>query len=118
MTHLFENFNTTSEDNADQSKMKMQDVVYHKMAKIINNNWQMFFPKTNLLWIKYVIYKLLKAKCLHSNSTQFSEERTEVYKMLMEYDNIITNCATSFDCFNQIFNHHSLNKSVRIIIRC
>ncbi|KAF7495161.1 Serine/threonine-protein kinase haspin [Sarcoptes scabiei] len=130
MTSLFENFDGEESGNKEKAKRKMQDFIYEQMAQTIKNDWSEFFPKTNVLWIKYVIYKLQKSlsnrikmnrtdhrisSANEQNKRTLSNEMA-AHRLMEEYNQIIDKCSSSYDFFRNIINRPSLNNLVPIMI--
>ncbi|KAI2807824.1 Serine/threonine-protein kinase haspin [Blomia tropicalis] len=120
LSHLFANFS----DN--MTELKMQDQCYEQMSRVVDQNWQNFYPKTNLIWIKYVIHKLLRCKALqvsHSGSGASgggggnrSQSTSKVKDVLNGLNRLMDKCTNSSSCFNAIVRDHSLNDCAKIII--
>ena len=110
LSHLFENFNDNS------TELKMQDMCYEQMSQLIDHNWQNFFPKTNLIWTKYVIHKLLRSKPLHSPLAEFEMQSAKVKETLNHYNRLMDKCANSSSCFNFFIRDSVLNDCVKILI--
>lgn len=67
LSHLFdENDMHMTEAEMKAKHMSMQDITYMLMAQTVCEDWNSFHPRTNLVWVVYVIYKMLQA-------TAFSE---------------------------------------------
>ena len=109
LSHLFENFNDNS------SELKMQDLCYEQMSQLIDHNWQNFFPKTNLIWTKYVIHKLLRSKPIHSPRAEMETQSAKVKETLNLYNRLMDKCTNSNNCFNSIIRDPMLNDCVKII---
>lgn len=120
LSHLFANFS----DN--MTELKMQDQCYEQMSRVVDQNWQNFYPKTNLIWIKYVIHKLLRCKALqvsHSGSGASgggggnrSQSTSKVKDVLNGLNRLMDKCTNLSSCFNAIVRDHSLNDCAKIII--
>lgn len=113
MTSLFENF---EERYLNEKLVKKQNDIYYRMHQIINNDWQGFYPRTNVLWIKYVIYKLLKSLSMENNQTEHFHEMIRVKNILEIFNKQIDFQSSCSECFTQIINQPLLNTDVVIQI--
>ncbi|XP_027198759.2 uncharacterized protein LOC113792996 [Dermatophagoides pteronyssinus] len=129
MTYLFENFEDKKcRRNNEKCPMRMQDRIYDQMSQVIQNEWQKFHPKTNCIWIKYVIYKMRKSLSIRiqQQSPNVRNKNTcssissltyanRVYRLLEHFNKLMDECSTLLECFQTIINDQSgLNDFVRI----
>lgn len=69
--------------------------IYRLMKSQTNNQWERFEPFTNLLWIHYVIHKIVDDDGVHyANKTNkfnriVNDEMNEVKNELLNYHNVI-----------------------------
>ncbi|KAI8611896.1 hypothetical protein BC830DRAFT_620306 [Chytriomyces sp. MP71] len=62
-------FNKMDDESFFTGEGDYQFDIYRMMREETDGAWDAFFPKTNLMWIGYLLYKLLKAKSLpHAGS--------------------------------------------------
>lgn len=109
LSHLFENFTENANDP------KMQDRCYEDMSKLIHRKWQNFFPKTNLIWTKYVIHKLLRSKPIQSPTADLARVTGKVKAILYHCYGILDTFSNSSQCFNYIQHDHQIDEYVQII---
>lgn len=110
MTSLFENF---QERYLSEKLVKKQNDIYFQMYQIIKNDWQGFYPKTNILWIKYIIYKLLKS--LSMENSQNKDYRYKYVKNILEmFNKEIDSCSSCSEFFTQIIKQPLMNTDVFI----
>lgn len=95
--------------------MKMQDQCYEQMSQWIAHQWQNFFPKTNLLWLKYVIHKLLRAKPLRSPDETVAAPSAKVKQVLEQYYSLVDQFPNCTSCLNAIIRDPTLNDCVKIL---
>lgn len=113
LSHLFENFK--EEEEEEKKKMRMQDISYKAMSEVIDGDWGNFYPKTNLIWMKYIIYKLLKSEAITNPKPNLAKEAEQAKAVLNGLDALMDKCSNSLKCFNAIANDHQLRECVRII---
>ncbi|KQS61772.1 uncharacterized protein Dere_GG26619 [Drosophila erecta] len=96
----------SSDEELFQATGDYQYDVYRMMRKELKNNWSSFSPKTNILWLSYVIVKLL-------DSVKYKSINTKVHRMyidkIKELQNIIMTFESATHCVNHLFN---LNQNV------
>ena len=63
-------FNLEEDPTLFQGQGDPQFEVYRTMRKAVKQDWETFCPKTNVVWIRYLVDKLL-AKC-KSHRKRFS----------------------------------------------
>lgn len=94
----------------------MQDRCYEAMSKLIHRKWQNFFPKTNLIWTKYVIHKLLRSKPIHSPTEGLARISGRVKAVLYQCYGILDAFQNSSQCFNYIQRDHQIDEYVKIVV--
>ncbi|EPY50786.1 haspin protein kinase [Schizosaccharomyces cryophilus OY26] len=60
--------------------------IYRLMAKVTKGQWGEYFPKTNILWLHYLLYQLLYKKTIPKprdlREQQLKERLTKLFKLL------------------------------------
>lgn len=110
---MFETFK--EDDEEEKKKMRMQEISYKAMSEVIDGDWGNFYPKTNLIWMKYIIYKLLKAEAINNPKMQLVKEAEHAKAVLNGFDALMDKCANSLKCFMSMSNDRQLRECVRII---
>ncbi|KAH8380715.1 hypothetical protein KR200_000401, partial [Drosophila serrata] len=68
--------------------------IYRMMRNELKNNWASFSPKTNILWLSYLVSKLLKGvnyKCVNSKiHRQHIKKLKELQNNMLSYDSAAT----------------------------
>ncbi|XP_032576137.1 putative serine/threonine-protein kinase haspin homolog isoform X7 [Drosophila sechellia] len=95
-------FNDLSRDEElFQATGDYQYDVYRMMRNEVKNNWSSFSPKTNIIWLSYVIVKVL-------DSVKYKSINTKVHRMyinkIKELQNIIMTFESASQCANYLFN--------------
>ncbi|XP_039147321.1 serine/threonine-protein kinase haspin homolog isoform X3 [Drosophila simulans] len=95
-------FNDLSRDEElFQATGDYQYDVYRMMRNEVKNNWSSFSPKTNIIWLSYVIVKIL-------DSVKYKSINTKVHRMyinkIKELQNIIMTFQSASQCANYLFN--------------
>lgn len=94
----------------------MQDKCYVQMSQLINKKWGHFFPKSNLIWIKYVIHKLLRSKAIEAPTEDMARLSVKVKVILHRYNQMMDKFSNSNQCFNHILDTAFLNDYVKITV--
>ncbi|XP_039501264.1 serine/threonine-protein kinase haspin homolog isoform X3 [Drosophila santomea] len=91
----------SSDEELFQATGDYQYDVYRLMRNELKNNWSLFSPKTNILWLSYVIAKLL-------DSVKYKNINTKVHRMyidkIKELQNIIMTFESATHCATYMFN--------------
>ena len=129
-----------TEQEMKAKNMRNQDMTYQHVANLVKDDWTNFYPKTNLIWIKYIINKVLKAKVFEeakltdvlvvapvdkANKTKpkkkvkktVIKENDQVFQILHQYLALLDKCSNVQTMFNQIVKDSKLNDCVRIIYK-
>ncbi|XP_037728566.1 putative serine/threonine-protein kinase haspin homolog isoform X2 [Drosophila subpulchrella] len=101
-------FNDLSNDEElFQASGDYQYDIYRMMRNELKNNWSLFSPKANILWLSYIIAKLM-------DSVKYKSINSKVHRLhfnnLKELQSIILLFESGAHCARHMFNLREANK--------
>ncbi|XP_063902656.1 uncharacterized protein LOC135122415 isoform X3 [Zophobas morio] len=58
--------------------------VYRKMRSLNDNNWKDFNPATNVLWVHYLLYKIINEKKLSRKKSRNQRKNLRIFKRFLD----------------------------------
>lgn len=94
-------------DNLSASNSEL-DRTYERMNQLVTGNddqhWKQYHPRTNVLWIQYIIGKILRSST--DDRPLFDESSTtaadHVIQLLTNYEKLGDNCNSASELFDKI----------------
>lgn len=130
LTYLFESSRFMTEEEMYEKQMRRQDIAYQQMYQLVEENWNNFYPKTNLFWLKYIIYKILKASIFNTddqkqsriNVNKIEYERNSkkiqhVKSILKQYQLMTDQYSSCKELFHKILADSRLNDCCKIVFK-
>lgn len=95
-------FNDLAMDNdLFESGGDYQFDVYRLMRSHLANNWSLYDPFTNVLWLHYVVDKMVKG--VHYTKTSCLAHWTAIDELTTMRKTMLANCASSTDVVDKFF---------------
>lgn len=82
--------------------------IYRLMKSRLNNNWSKYDPYTNILWLHYMVDKMISGVRYKSSKTR--KHRTAIDELMQTRDELLEfKSAADFIQYMNENNNHSLN---------
>lgn len=94
------------------NRLSHQDETYRAMASEISNNWTDHYPRSNIIWLTYIMKKFINSRPLR----KVTRESSSVRALLQDYVSLLFKTKSMYQFISQIYQKPELNLHVPIVI--
>lgn len=101
--------------NEENEKIRLLHCSYEQMGKLVEDDWSHHHPRSNTIWIQYIIRKLVNENILTEPREAFREHSRQVVEVLWLYHELMDESVDLFSAMQTIMDKPRIyNDCVRI----